>query len=116
MLPLPHIRPVPPHQPRQTFNPPGVHMHSRPDIYVVVVLLAIKAHELDNKGNRTARDNRDIQTATHLADGVGKEVVDTTVAKVEQHVHGLEGTLRQGQGVELAAPTIDARCMRGPLW
>ena len=41
-------------------------------------------------------------------------MVDATVAQVEQHVHGLEGTLSQGQGIELEAPTISARCMRDP--
>ena len=116
VLPLPHVRPVPPHRPCLTFNQPRVHMHSWTDINVVGVLLAIQGHESGNKGNRKVRDNRDIRTATHLADGAGNEVVDATVAKVEQHVHCLEGSLPQGQGVKLEAPTIDGRCMMGPHW
>ena len=116
MLPLPRVRPVPPDRPRQTFNEPRLNMHSRTDIDLVGVLLAIQGHEPGNKGNRKVRDNLDIWTAMYLADGAGKEVVDATVAQVEQHVHRLEGTLCQGQGVELKAPTIDTRCMRGPLW
>ena len=99
MLPLPHVRPVPPHRSHQTFNQPRVHMHSRTDINVVGVLLAIQGHEPGNKGNRKVRDTRGIRTATHLADGAGKEVVDATVPKVEQHVHGLEGTLRPREAI-----------------
>ena len=87
-------------------------MHGRTDINVVGVLLAINGHEPANKGNHKVRDDRDIRTATHLEDAAGKEVVEVTVAKVEQHLHGLEGTVRHGQGVELVAPTIDAHCMR----
>ena len=103
MLPLPDVRPVPSHQPRQTPNQPCMDMPSRTDINVVGVLLTIQSHEPGNKGNRKVQDNRDIWTATHLADGAAKEVVDATVAKVEQDVHRLEGTLRQGKGVECYA-------------
>ena len=100
MLPLPHVRPVPPDPPRQTPNQPRVEMPSRTDNNVVGVLLTIQSHEPGKKGNRKVRDDRDIRTATHLADGAAKEVVDATVSKVEQDVHRLEGTLRQGKGVE----------------
>ena len=82
---------------------------------MVGVLLALQGHETGNKVDRKVLDNRNIRTATHLVNGAGKEVVDATVARVGQHVHGLEGTLHQGQGVELEAPTIDVRCMRGHL-
>ena len=103
MLPLPQVRCVPPHQARQTPNQPHVDKPSRTDINMVGVRLTIQSHEPGNKGNRKIRDDRDIRTATHLADGAAKEVVDATVAKVEEDVHRLEGTLRQGKGVECYA-------------
>ena len=114
-LPLPHVYSIHPNRPVQTFNQPLVEEPSRADLEKVRVMLAIEGREPGHKGDREVADDRHIATATHFSNSAGKEIVDATVAHVEQYVDRLEGILGHGHGVQLEGPAGNACSLRYPL-